>query len=154
MSTISKQDCLNLLFELRSKGIDCNAQIKLLLLQTEPTIEIIKFINDHLELNLRKFYEKLRKSYNNKHSKLYINIVKHDELNGSELVCCMGALLQQILLFNKTLNDTSFLTQARFNEILKCLINYYETKDLVQCQKLLSLVKADLKLLEDISKYE
>ena len=152
MSTISKQECLNLLFEMRENGIECTSEIKQLIVHNEPTIEIIKFINDHRQLDLRSFYEKLRKSYNNKHSKLYINIVKCNELDGNELVCCLGALLQQILLFNKTLNNTEFLKQARFNEILKCLQNYYSTKDLVMCQKLLNVIKADLKVLEEISK--
>ena len=152
MSTISKQECLNLLFELKDKGVDCTAEITKLIVSTEPTIETIKFINDHQELNIRKFYEKLRKSYNHKSSKLYINIVRYDELDGSELVCCLGALLQQILLFNKTVGDSEFLSQARFNEILQCLNIYYSTRDLIPCQRLLSLVKADLKVLEEISK--
>lgn len=142
---------MNLLFELKDGGLDCNNEIKKLLLMNEPSIEIIKFINDNRELDLRRFYEKLRNSYNHKHSKLYINIVKCNELDGGELICCLGALLQQILLFNKTLNNSAFLTQARFNEILSCLRNYYETKDLVVCRKLLNLVKADLKVLEEIS---
>ena len=152
MSTITKQECLNLLFELKDNNIDCTKQIKQLLVMNEPTIDIIKFINDHQELDLRKFYEKLRKSYNNKHSKLYINIVKYNELDGNELICCMGALLQQILLFNKTATSSEFLSQARFNEILACLNNYYVSRDLIPCQKLLGLVKADLKVLEEISK--
>lgn len=152
MSTITKQECLNLLFELKDNGVDCNTEIKKLLITNEPTIEIIKFINDHQELDIRKFYEKLRISYNHKHSKLYRNIVKYDELDGNELICCMGALLQQILLFNKTLSNYEFLKQARFNEILICLEKYYETKDLIPCQKLLGLIKADLKVLEEISK--
>lgn len=151
MSTISKQECLNLLFELKNKGIDSSAQIKKLLLQQEPSIEIIKFINDHKELDIRKFYEKLRHSYNDKHSKLYINIVKCNELDSDELVCCAGALLQQILLFNKKVESNDFLSQARFDEILYCLQQYYETKDLIKIRTLLNLVKADLKVLEEIS---
>lgn len=151
MSTISKQECLNLLFELKNKGIDSSAQIKKLLLQQEPSIEIIKFINDHKELDIRKFYEKLRHSYNDKHSKLYINIVKCNELDSDELVCCVGALLQQILLFNKKVESNDFLSQARFDEILYCLQQYYETKDLIKIRTLLNLVKADLKVLEEIS---
>lgn len=151
MSTISKQECLNLLFELKERGVDCDVQIKHLITSTEPSINIIKFINDNQELDLRSFYEKLRKSYNNKKSKLYINIVKYDELDGNELICCLGALLQQILLFNKTLGNNEFLKQARFDEILMCLKNYYESKELIPCQKLLGLIKADLKVLEQIS---
>ena len=149
---ITKQECLALLFDLRDKGLDCNSEIKSLLIKAEPTIEIIKFINDNRELNLRKFYEKLRKSYNHNHSKLYINIVRYDELDPKEVICCLGALLQQILLFNKDLDDTSFLSQARFDEILGCLQNYYINSDIIMCQKLLSIIKADLKVLEEISK--
>lgn len=150
-SIISKQECLNLLFDLKESGVDCTTQIKQLINSTEPSIEIIQFLTNHQAFDLRKFYEKLRKSYNQKHSKLYINIVKYTELEGTELICCLGALLQQILLFNKTLNNSEFLKQARFNEILMCLKNYYESRDLISCQKLLGLVKADLKLLEDIA---
>jgi hypothetical protein len=151
MSTISKQECLNLLFELKNNGVDTSAQIKTLLLQKSPSIEIIKFINDHKELDIRRFYEKLRRSYNDKHSKLYINIVKCNEIDSDELICCAGALLQQILLFNRNAESNDFLTQARFNEILDCLKHYYETKDLIQVRTLLNLVKADLKILEEIS---
>lgn len=151
MSTISKQECLSLLFELKENGVDTSAQIKSLLLQKSPSIEIIKFINDHRELDIRKFYEKLRHSYNNKHSKLYGNIVRCNEIDGDELICCAGALLQQILLFNKKVESIDFLKQARFNELLSCMKHFYETRDLVQVRKLLNYVKADLKVLEEIS---
>ena len=151
MSTISKQECLSLLFELKENGVDTSAQIKSLLLQKSPSIEIIKFINDHRELDIRKFYEKLRHSYNNKHSKLYGNIVRCNEIDGDELICCAGALLQKILLFNKKVESIDFLKQARFNELLSCMKHFYETRDLVQVRKLLNYVKADLKVLEEIS---
>lgn len=151
-SNITKTECLNLLFELKDSGIECTEQIKHLLSISEPDIETIKFINDNKELNIRKFYEKLRKSYNNKHSKLYINIVKEDELEPKELICCLGALLQQVLLFNKTIEDREFLKQARFNEILLCLGEYYKDGNIIPSQKLLKLFKSDLKLLELISK--
>jgi hypothetical protein len=75
---ITKTDCLSLLFELKDKGVDCTEQIKHLLVLPEPDIETIKFINDNRELNVRKFYEKLRKSYNQKRSNLYINIVREN----------------------------------------------------------------------------
>lgn len=150
--TITKQECLKLLFELKNKGVYCDKEIKKLLTMTSPDIEIIKFINDKMELNLRKFYEKLRKSYNNKKSKLYINIVKNTELPPEEVICCLGALLQQILLFNKTLEKTNFLKEARADEILYCIKQYIESNDIISSQKLLTLVKADLKTLEIISK--
>lgn len=151
---ITKTDCLSLLFELKDKGVNCNEQIKHLLVITEPDIETIKFINDNRELNVRKFYEKLRKSYNQKRSNLYINIVREnrDKVDPKELVITLASLQLQILLFNKTLDDIDFLRNARFDEISKVLLNYYSTKDIIPCQRLLDLVKSDLKVLEEISK--
>lgn len=151
---ITKTDCLSLLFELKDKGMDCTEQIKHLLVLPEPDIETIKFINDNRELNVRKFYEKLRKSYNQKRSNLYINIVREnrDKVDPKELVITLASLQLQILLFNKTLDDIDFLRNARFDEISKVLLNYYSTRDIIPCQRLLDLVKSDLKVLEEISK--
>ena len=151
MSTITKNDCLNLLFELKENGVDCTNEIKHLLIQSTPDIETIKFINDNMELNLRKFYEKLRYSYNNKKSKLYKNIVDVNSLEPKEVLTCIASLQLQILLFNKTIEDTSFLKHARFGSISECLYNYYKTGDLIPCQKLLNIIRSDLKLLEEIS---
>ena len=135
------------------KKEEIDANIKKLLVATSPSLEIIKFINDNKELSLRAFYEKLRKSYNSGNSKLYKNIVNESELEPKELLCCLGALQQQILLYNKFLeSDVTFLKHARFGDISKCLLNYYTTGDIVPCQKLLNLFKSDLKLLEEISK--
>ena len=148
----TKTDCLNLLFELKDKGIDVNEEIKYLLVHNEPTLDIIKKINNNLELSLRAFYEKLRKSYNNNKSKLYINIVKENSLEPKEILCTLASLQLQILLFNKTLDDPSFLRSARFNEICDCLKHYYSTGDIIPSQTLLGLFKADLKFLEETSK--
>ena len=150
---ITKTDCLSLLFELKDKGINCNEQLKHLLVITEPDNETIKFINDNRELNVRKFYEKLRKSYNQKRSNLYINIVREnrDKVDPKELVITLASLQLQILLFNKTLDDIDFLRNARFDEISKVLLNYYSTRDIIPCQRLLDLIKSDLKVLEEIS---
>lgn len=146
---ITKTDCLTLLFELKDKGVDVTSDIKYLLVHNEPTLEIIKKINDNMELNIRAFYEKLRKSYNNNKSKLYINIVRENSLEPKEILCTLASLQLQILLFNKTLNDPSFLRSVRFNEICDCLKYYYTTSDIIPSQKLLELFKADLKFLEE-----
>ena len=151
---ITKTECLSLLFDLKDNGVDCTKQIKQLISMSEPTVEIIKFINDNKELNVRKFYEKLRKSYNKGQSKLYKNIVSNNEVqrDSKEILCTLASLQLQILLFNKTIDDTDFLQNARFDEISKVLINYYNTKDIIPCIRLINLVKSDLKVLEEISK--
>lgn len=151
---ITKTECLSLLFDLKDNGVDCTKQIKQLISMSEPTIEIIKFINDNKELNVRKFYEKLRKSYNKGQSKLYKNIVSNNDVqrDSKEILCTLASLQLQILLFNKTIDDTDFLQNARFDEISKVLINYYNTKDIIPCIRLINLVKSDLKVLEEISK--
>lgn len=145
----TKTDCLSLLFELREKGVDVDKDIKYLLVHSEPTLDIIRTINNNMELSIRAFYEKLRKSYNNNKSKLYINIVKENNLEPKEVLCTLASLQLQILLFNKTLDDPSFLRTARFNEICDCLKAYYISGDIIPSQKLLELFKADLKFLEE-----
>ena len=153
---ITKNDCLLLLVEIKEnypdKKEEIDNYIKKLLISSIPSVEIIKYINDNKELNLRSFYERLRKSYNQGHSKLYKNIVNETELEPKELLCCLGALQQQVLLYYKMLDDKSFLNQARFDQISKCLLNYYKTGDIVPCQQLLNLFRVDLKFLEEISK--
>ena len=148
----TKTDCLSLLFELRDKGVDVDKDIKYLLIHSEPTLDIIRTINNNMELSIRAFYEKLRKSYNNNKSKLYINIVKENNLEPKEVLCTLASLQLQILLFNKTLDDPSFLRTARFNEICDCLKLYYTSGDIIPSQKLLELFKADLKFLEETTK--
>ena len=153
---ITKMECLALLFDLRAKGHDVDEALNSLIKSKSPTIEIIKFINDKQELNVRKFYEKLRKSYNKGNSILYKNIVKSTDEDLEEdprgVLCTLASLQLQILLFNERINDNNFLQNTRFDEISKVLLNYYNTKDIIPCIKLLTLVKYDLKVLEEISK--
>lgn len=146
---ISKQDCLLLLTELQDEGINCSDALHKLIKEEQPTIEILKFINDNRQLDVTAFYEKLRKSYNNKKSKLYINIVREDFKTPKDILTTLASLNLQILLYNKDVQEsTIFLRHCRFEEINMCLYNYAKTYDLIPCQKLLHLIKADLKVLE------
>lgn len=140
---ITKQDCLILLSE-----IGATDKIKELLAQPTPSVEIIKFINDSRQLDLTRFYEKLRKSYNQKHSKLYINIVKETE-DVNDVLTTLSALLTQILLFSKNTDDKiMFLRHARADEISLVLNSYFKTYDITNCLKLMRIIKADLKVCE------
>ena len=129
---ISKNDCLLMLTKLSDEGIDTSEQVKNLLKESEPFIETIKYINSQRQLDVTRFYEKLRKSYNNKKSKLYINIVKDIE-NPKDVLITLSSLNLQILLFSNQVD------------------NYYKTYDISYCIKLLRLIKIDLKCLEYIN---
>lgn len=149
---INKSDCLILLKELSDRGIDTAEQTKKLLKNKDLDFEVLKFINDNKTLDARLFYEKIRKSYNNHKSNLYINIVK-DELEPKEVLTCLASLNLQILLYNKNVEDSAmFLRHMRFEEIQKVMLNYALHGDIIPCQKLLNLFKLDLKALEYIAK--
>ena len=69
---ISKTDLLLLL-----SNID-NVQeyIGKVLTSDDVPMDVVKFINDQRELDVSAFYTHIRKSYNQKKSKLYIQIMK------------------------------------------------------------------------------
>ena len=147
---ITKNDCYLLLSELNDKGLDTSSAIKDLMSSNSPSLEVIKFINDNRQLDLTLFYEKLRKSYNNKKSKLYINIVKETEFPQDVLIT-LSSLLTQILLFAKDVEDRQmFLRHSRADEISQVLTNYFRDYDLTKCVKLIKLFKIDIKALESI----
>lgn len=147
---ITKQDCLLLLSDLSDLGIDTEKEFNDVL-KNGVSIQAIKFINSNRQLDLSKFYEKVRHSYNDKKSKLYINIVKDlDEKEPDKVITTLSALSTQILLYSKTVSDKKmFLNHSRLSEILQVLYKYSQTLDIVPCIKLLRLIKADLKCLEN-----
>ena len=147
---ITKSDCYILLAELESDGVDIGSTMKTLTNSTYPTKEIIAFINSKRQLDLSKFYESLRKKHNEKKSSLYKNIVK-EITDTNEVLTTLSALLLQILLFSKKVNNKQmFLKHSRANEISKVLNIYFNTYDIKNCIILLRLIKADLKALESI----
>ena len=147
---ITRTDCILLLTDLEERGIKDDNIMREALKSSEPSIEVIKFINDNRQLDLAKFYEKIRKSYNNKKSNLYINIVKGIE-NPSIVLTTLSAMLTQILVFARDVEDREmFLRHARASDISKILTNYFQTFDLTNCLKLIRVIKADIKALESI----
>lgn len=149
---ITKQDCLLLLTQLQEEGINCDEQFIQTMKESEPSLDVLRFINDNRQLDATMFYEKLRKSYNNKKSKLYINIVKESLDDPKDILTTLASLTLQIFLYNKQVeNTTLFLNHVRLSEILLCMYNYSKTKDIIPCQKLLHIIKADIKVLEYIN---
>lgn len=148
---ITKTDCILLLTEQQENGIDVSAMLNTLIKQSEPSVEVIKFINDNRQLDLSRFYDKIRRSYNNKKSNLYINIVKEIE-EPNQVIVTLSSMLTQILLFSKEAeNKQLFLKHARAQEISLVLFNYFKNYDITNCIKLLKLIKADLKVIEFIN---
>ena len=151
---ITRRDCILLLSELSNKGIETDEMIKRALRSNDVDIEVVKFINNHRQLDVNAFYKKIRKSYNNKKSNLYKNIVTCDEVDCTGTVLTtLAALNLQILLFIDTVTDSKmFMSHTRFEEINQVLLNYSRTYDLVPCIKVLQIIKADLKAFEYINK--
>lgn len=141
---IAKNDVLLLLSDLKDAGVSTTDAINRLLSSRDVPIDVLQFINEHRQLDLVKFYEKLRKSYNNKHSKLYVSIIKGVE--GSEdVLTTLSSLNLQILLFSKNVSDRQmFLKHARAKEINLVLTKYFTDYDLTSCLKLLRLIRADI----------
>lgn len=147
---ISKTDCLVLLNELQESGVDCAQITKMLLRSTGPTVEVLKFINENRPMDLALFYEKLRKSYNNKKSTLYINLMKDPDVgNINKILSTLNSYALQATLFSEQLqNKQMFYRFVRLQEVYQCLYYYTKTYDLTPCIKLLSMIKADIKVLE------
>lgn len=139
-----------LLTELQDNGEDVEKYIKTLYKGTNIPLETIKFINDHRQLDVAQFYEKLRKNYNQKKSDLYINIVKDIE-DLDEILTTLAAYNLQVLLFGRKVdNKEMFYKASRVEEVTRVLNNYYKTYDIDKCRLVLSLIKADIKLFEEI----
>lgn len=147
---ITKNDCYLLLNDIKEQGTDIQEAVKQLRVASSVPIPVLKFINDNRKLDLTDFYLKMRKSYNQKHSKLYGNIVKDIE-DVTTILTTLSALLTQILLFSKTVDDVAlFLKHARASEISQVLQLYFTSFDITTAIKLLNLIKADIKVLESI----
>lgn len=149
---ITKNDCILLLTEMQADGLEVKEYINKLISTSNIDIDVIKFINNQRKFEISDFYNRIRKSYNDKRSVLYKNIVKEELKEPFENIITLSALLTQILLFSKNVADKQlFLKHARCSEINTVLHNYFKTGDIIPCIKLLQLIKADLKVFESMS---
>ena len=145
---LNKSDCMSILIKLEDKGVDINAQMKKLILAKDIPIDVLKFIAEKQGLEAVNFYEMLRKSYNNKKSKLYKNIL--DDINLDNVCVVLSSLLLQIALYSSKLTDTknSFLQEIRANEISEALADFYKSDNVEKCLAVLNAIKTDLLVLE------
>ena len=148
---ISKQDVILLLTELEDKGINVDNILRQVVISQSVPLSAIKFINDNRQLDLTAFYERLRKNYNHKKSKLYLSIVKDIE-NPIDVITTLSSYGLQVALYSKQLEDNQmFLKHARAREVNLVLAKYYTDYDLTSCLNLLRLIKADLIACETIT---
>lgn len=149
---ITKNDCLLLLSEIESLGVNTKEMtIKVINSHSIP-LEVLEFIYKNKNLEILNFYFKLRKNYNMKKSKLYKEIVQIDTKEPKDIVITLSSLLTQILLYSNLVEDKQlFLKHARCEEISKVLTNYFITYDTRLCVDLLRLIRADLKALESVN---
>ena len=145
---LNKSDCMSILIKLEDKGVDINAQMKKLILAKDIPIDVLKFIAEKQGLEAVNFYEMLRKSYNNKKSKLYKNIL--DDIKLEDVCVILSSLLLQIALYSSKLTDTkdSFLQEIRANEISDALADFYKSDNVEKCLAVLNAIKTDLLVLE------
>ena len=145
---LNKSDCMSILIKLEDKGVDINAQMKKLILAKDIPIDVLKFIAEKQGLEAINFYEMLRKSYNNKKSKLYKNIL--DDIKLEDVCVILSSLLLQIALYSSKLTDTkdSFLQEIRANEISEALADFYKSDNVEKCLAVLNAIKTDLLVLE------
>lgn len=149
---ITKTDLLLLLTEMQDKGLDTKEDVKYLMSSRSVPLDLLSKINKERQLDVARFYRKLRTSYNKKNSKLYINIMRSDEntiTDPNTVLTTLSAMLNQILQFKA--NDKSmFLKHVRATEITQVLDIYFKTFNINPALKLLNLIKADIKVLESM----
>lgn len=147
---ITNDDCLLMLADIRASGVD-TSKIETELMTNGATRKVVKFIKDNGDLDIYDFYRKIRKSYNDKRSKLYINIVKEDFTNIEEVPTTMASYILQTLLYARNAKSSNvFLEQSRYIECCESLSEYGKSGDLVPCIRLLQIIKREIKALEEL----
>ncbi len=153
---LTKNDLLTILLDLEEKedSTELGDKINQLMTSRNIDLDILKFVNDKRPLEVGEFYAKLRKNYNDKKSSLYINIMRETQIP-EEAPITLGALALQIMLFGKKIeNKKSFFNCTRLKEILDCLSYYSTTYDVIECIKLIKLIKCDIKAFNYITGHE
>lgn len=151
---LQKNDLVLLLTQLSEEG-DKNADkyIRDVLVSPQISLDVLKYINEVRPLNVTAFYDGLRKSYNNKKSSLYKNIVRDSE-DPNEIIAALHSFALQLFLYSKKLTETDklvFYKHVRAEEITRVLNKFYKEYDIDSAFKLIRLLKADLVAFETIA---
>ena len=147
---ISKNECLSILVEMESNGIQVNSQMRALLGSKDIPIEVLRFIATNKGFDFSDFYENLRRKHNKNKSKLYLNLVGGN-VNDSEIPVILSSLLTQIYLYLQDhTNATSarFFKEVRLFEIIQTLDEMAKTDDIEKGKQLLRLIRSDILVIE------
>ena len=144
---LQNNDLVLLLTELEAEGdTEASKFIYNIVGQSTVSLDALKYINNHRHLDVVDFYEGLRKSYNNKKSKLYKNLLK-DELSVNDSLATLHSFALQLFLYSKKLEDSNklmFYKHIRAEEITRVLNDYYKTYNISSIFKMMRLLRADL----------
>lgn len=147
---LQKNDLVLLLTDMEENGVDVSEQMKEVFSTSSIPMGVLKFINEHRQLDVASFYERLRKNYNDKRSDLYKNIVKEID-DPKEVITTLSAFILQVILYSKHTEDEQlFFKHIRAEEVTRVLHNYYTDYDITSALKLLRLIKCDLVAFETI----
>ena len=117
------------------------------------SLNALRFINEHRQLDVSRFYERIRKNHNEKRSSLYKNIVR-DDIDANDAITTLHAFALQASLFSKHVEEkdkTMFFKHVRAEEVARVLEGFYKDFDLTSAMKLLRLIKADILAFEYIA---
>ena len=147
---INKEDCLSILVKLEDTGLNIDAQMRDLILAKEPPLSVLKFIADNHGIESCDFYEKLRKSHNEKKSPLYKNIMD-EAIENTELPIVLASLLTQLAVYSRNIsNKEQFFKETRAKELAEALTAFYDSFDTAKGLLVLKLIKTDILVLEYI----
>lgn len=152
---LQSNDLVLILTSMASQGIEgASEQIKSCIGKpVSQSLDTLRFINGNRQLDVTRFYERIRKNHNEKKSNLYKNIVRED-LDANEVITTLHAFALQASLFSKHVEEkdkTMFFKHVRAEEVAKVLEGFYKDFDLTSALKILRLIKADLLVFEYVN---
>ena len=151
---LQSNDLILMLTNMDSKGVEgAAAMIRSCIGKpVSQSLDALRFINEHRQLDVTRFYERMRKNHNEKRSSLYKNIVRGD-LKAEDVITTLHAFALQAALFSKHVDEkdkTMFFKHVRAEEVARVLEGFYKDFDLTSASTLLRLIQADLLVFEHI----
>lgn len=143
---LTNQDLIYFLTKWNTKEAD--VIIRKLLTSSSFKGEAISYLNSLRSIDIVNFYEHLRKSYNEKHSSLYINLMREELSLDEQIITLASYILQANIYLKKSINKPLFIRESSLLDASRALELYYSQEDFLWVSKQLSKIKEDIKLYE------